>query len=175
MTLDDHKLTLKERLLITASWMEAEGSFCQWGKCNVAVTSNQVEKAPLLLLQKWWGGSLYRFQPKNKNANPQWNWKLGGRHAVALAFTLYPLMMTKKRQGQICKMMVKWRMRKAQTQCRTTCPKGHPFSVTYRYQRGRGRVVHRVCRICVQVSQRKWNVKQRLRTRRSVGQTALSY
>jgi len=89
-----------------AGFIEADGWFISSGSKTAQVGADQLNKEPLLKLQKYFGGSLREYlhdcigKPKKV-----WRWLVTGNRARGVSLTLFSLM-SLKRKEQIKKMFV---------------------------------------------------------------------
>lgn len=78
-----------------AGFLEGEGSFS-----STSVKAAQVNKEPLLRLQRLFGGSLCLRHHSNPQHSDHWNWEVCGSRARGVALTLYVLL-TQHRRNQV--------------------------------------------------------------------------
>jgi hypothetical protein len=89
-----------------AGFLEGEGCFF-YGDRTPTVSANQVAAGPLEYLRSLFGGKIYRTAAKgNKQAFGQW--RICGPQAAGLMITLYGLMLSDRRRGQIIKALKGW-------------------------------------------------------------------
>jgi hypothetical protein len=131
-----------------AGFIEGEGTFAgnkrTGGGSVFALTASQVQREPLERLQKVFGGSINRYQRKNKKHKPIYMWLTNGKRAASVMMTLYTLM-SPWRQEQIRKALSIWMTLKIDNKDLTHCLQGHPYDATNTVYSKSGQ---RRCKIC---------------------------
>ncbi len=131
-----------------AGFLEGEGSFNHAG--SPAIGASQVQREPLERLQLAFGGHIGIRLMKSHKHKTQNVWSISGRRAAEIMLTIYAIM-SPRRQGQINKVLVKWRAQGLPAKEKTTCPKGHRLLKSYQ-----GKGTFRRCDVCRSMEYKKY-------------------
>ena len=99
-----------KELYWAAGFLEGEGTFHLLKRpsrsrgFDFRVTCPQVQKEPLVRLQKLFGGTFHVRKPRTEREQPCWVWNVCGARARGVALTVFSLM-SEKRKTQIKKML----------------------------------------------------------------------
>jgi len=153
-----------------AGFLEGEGSFTYHGT-GPLVSAGQVQKEPLLRLQKFVRGSL---RPKAKSSNPRvqpaWRWALPSSRAAGLMMTLYSLM-SPGRKLQIYNTLKVWRSHPPHGRYKKHCSRGHLLLGPNLYFNPNGRPQ---CKKCIKIRTEEWRQKHP-RSRRFISKSQLAF
>lgn len=141
----------------SAGFLEGEGSFGHYG--SLSVTAGQVQKEPLVRLQKLFGGSLYHRHTSGFSNRKIWIWSPNAFRAAEIMMTLYVLM-SPKRKRQIKNSLKKWRhARRIKPTGGNCCWRGHQLIGENIYLAGVKK--YRRCKKCITIGRKNYRAKLR--------------